>query len=231
MCTEQTGASWDRPINQGDVAIIKQRHACLNPQVIDDIYFAITNNAAPKAAVFVALVTLAHRVDHEKWSHNMEGVALMPFSAMRTDNGERYQTKGMIPFHDALLAFCLGMRNVALLQEVLARHNMRFISYHDCGCGITKDDAGFERSEFYLALNHWRSWGEGVGKKVHHVDFDSIRRLPTDMCEIEIHSYNRMWELLQVLPRTSLEIPLNVLLALEVVKKVVSKQSQFALAA
>lgn len=223
MCTVQSGNNWDRPVNKGDVEILKSRHGCFNPKVIDDIYIAITDNAKPKAAVFVALVTLAHRLDHQKWSHNISGVALMPFSAMHFETGERYQAEGMIPFHDALLAFCLGMRNVNLLQKALAKYGMRFVSYHDCGCGITSIESNFENTNFYRALNHWRSWGEGVGKMVHHVDFDTIRGLPTDMCEAEVKSYERMWTELNALPVSSLEMPNDVRQALIAVREAVAE--------
>ncbi|MCI5051353.1 MAG: hypothetical protein MRY57_03520 [Candidatus Pacebacteria bacterium] len=202
MCHVATGANYDRPINQKDVGIVKEQYPEVNPKVIDELYAAITDNHTPQPAVLIALTELFSR--GKRKDNGLYDWPVIPFSALELQTWKRIQTKEMLAFHSVFESMALAQRNMQLVNAVFNKYGLQFILFCDCGCGAPELSLDVFNTQEYQMINAVRSEFEALGTEIVIVESfnDPLWfERDLDMGDAEVTSYQRMWEVLNLLPK------------------------------
>lgn len=207
MCHEATGASYDRPLFAEDVPLIAKAFPNLYRQDVDALFAALTDNHFPQPAVLITVCEMVTR--YQQGDAGYYTFPTMPFSAMDLETFERVQTPSMLAFHAVFESMALAQRNMMLLNQVLKeRFGLQLVLFCDCGCDIMPADQD-PYGGSYKAINQLRSLAEAAGTPiVRPMNFTdpmwTSRNL--DMGPAEIRSYERMFALLQTLPKRAFDI-------------------------
>ena len=219
MCTECKDPRIERPLVLDDLVDIKNFYSEVPPEILDGMYWALTDNNTITPITLVVLAEMVCRyLEGDKGSYERP---TLPFSAMDLKTMQRVQTPEMAACHSVFESLTLAQRNVELLNIYLRSRGMQIVFFCDCGCGIEASDKNPYTDE-YLRVNAFRAYYEAVGTQVVQVEsFESLdwtsRRL--DMGPCEIAAYLRITRCLKGIPKRHFEIPASVKQGLDLLKE------------
>ena len=218
MCTQCEDPRIHRPAVSDDVNDLKKFYPEVGPDLIDEIFLALTDWNVVTPVVPAVIVEMVCRYQlGDKGSFERP---TLPFSAMALKTGERFQTPEMIQCHHMFESLTLAQRNVGLVQEALKKSGMQLVFFCDCGCSIEASEVD-PYTEEYLRVNAYRSYWEAVGAPViqcESFDSDEWKNQRLDMGHSENESYRKIGRFLSELPRRNSKMPDSASQGLDLLK-------------